>query len=365
MKESEFNPLQRDLARGPQAGPHPDSDLLTAFAEGGLLKGERRQVMAHLASCTYCREVLSAAAGAMSDSEAGLQPTLLRRAEGRPFGVWLPWAAVAAGAMIIISTVLLVRQSAVFQQPPTVAKVEPPPLAEREPSAPEAERLAPPSPSKTKSAPSYAAKTVAPANAVTSQQAEFSQGLGAMDALREAPVKSEASAQQDQLVKREEASQTESSTVAGAAADKVMANAAPRGVIAPAAAGQSFSNSKALGGYSRATMQAEAHPLWRIDDKGQAQRSFGEGTWQPVLPNESSRMFVVSVIRGEVWVGGENSRLYRSRDNGATWSAVALPEKNGQAHTITRIRFESPKQGAVEADDGTRWTTADGGITWN
>src|SRR5262249_35501303 len=37
---------------------HPDADLLTAFAENALGRGERDAVMAHLSDCPECRDVL-------------------------------------------------------------------------------------------------------------------------------------------------------------------------------------------------------------------------------------------------------------------------------------------------------------------
>ena len=40
------------------AGPHPDADLLSAFAENALPDVERQHVLAHLADCGGCREVV-------------------------------------------------------------------------------------------------------------------------------------------------------------------------------------------------------------------------------------------------------------------------------------------------------------------
>jgi photosystem II stability/assembly factor-like uncharacterized protein len=98
---------------------------------------------------------------------------------------------------------------------------------------------------------------------------------------------------------------------------------------------------------------------------GRVERSFGDGAWQPVLASEGTKMRVVSVFDEEIWVGGENARLYHSSDNGNTWSMVPLPIKNGAAPTIVHIRFQTLRAGTVEAADGTSWTTDDGGVTWN
>jgi photosystem II stability/assembly factor-like uncharacterized protein len=76
-------------------------------------------------------------------------------------------------------------------------------------------------------------------------------------------------------------------------------------------------------------------------------------------------MRVVSVFDAEVWVGGENARLYHSSDNGNTWTVVPLPMKNGNEPIIVHIRFKTPRTGTVEAADGASWTTSDGGVNWN
>jgi photosystem II stability/assembly factor-like uncharacterized protein len=94
------------------------------------------------------------------------------------------------------------------------------------------------------------------------------------------------------------------------------------------------------------------------------ERSFGEGVWQKVLTDEKTKMRVVSVSNSEVWVGGDNARLYHSADGGDTWSAVMLPVKNGRDHAIAHISFQTRQAGVVQADDGTSWSTADGGVSW-
>ena len=44
------------------AGPHPDPDVLAAFAENALLQAERAQLLQHLGACHNCREILYLAA---------------------------------------------------------------------------------------------------------------------------------------------------------------------------------------------------------------------------------------------------------------------------------------------------------------
>jgi hypothetical protein len=285
MKQIEFNPLQKELARSPQAGPHPDSDLLTAFAEGTLLERERKDVFAHLATCADCRELLSAATGAAL--EPGSKPFLVQRRAHPPLRAWLPWASVAAGILIVCSAELVYRQKLELKQRATIA-------AENAPRIPSS----------------------------TNQQA----------------LPSTEGVTPGSIARRSAPSETHSA----------IAN---------------LETARALSDNPGSAVSARPH--WRIDSSGHAERSFGDGTWQPVLPNEIARMRVVSVFDTEVWIGGENARLYHSSDNGNTWNLVPLPMNNGTYHIIVHIRFQTARTGTVEAADGTSWATVDGGVTWN
>lgn len=106
-------------------------------------------------------------------------------------------------------------------------------------------------------------------------------------------------------------------------------------------------------------------PHWRINEQGQVERSFGGDTWQIVLGGASPKIRVLSMAGGEVWAGGEETRVYRSADNGNTWTAIVLPQKNATDHVIVHIHFDPPQQIRIEAADGTCWLSSDGGATWN
>jgi hypothetical protein len=317
MKQIEFNPLQKELARSPQAGPHPDSDLLTAFSEGTLLERERQDVFAHLASCVECRELLSAATEAAPGPVR--VPFLVQRSAHPPLRAWLPWVSVAAGILIICSAGLVYRQKQELEQRATIA-------AENKPGP--------------------AALTIRQAPPLPAAQPEGDIGKSSANAK---PLK---------------ATQPGSGT-RGASTAKVTTESSIAQPSAPTQSISAFANSetaRALSNISGAAVTVRPH--WRIDSAGHAERSFGDGDWQPVLANESARMRVVSVFESEVWVGGENARLYHSSDNGNTWNIVPLPVKNGDEPVIVHIRFQTPQAGTVEAADGTSWTTADGGATW-
>jgi photosystem II stability/assembly factor-like uncharacterized protein len=203
------------------------------------------------------------------------------------------------------------------------------------------------------------------AKAAPSRQQDQSSTVASLDRLeqKEASVQQEV-AQTDQSLamdaaKPQIASQAEVLHGAISAQAKSKApSAANRAAPAPAfSAGAASGLLGGIGGIS-----ARAH--WRINAAGQAERSFGNGAWAPVMPDDNAKMRVVSVFGSEVWLGGEKLRLYHSIDNGTTWLLVRLPNKDNGEHAITHIRFQSGQVGTVEADDGTQWDTIDGGQTW-
>jgi hypothetical protein len=80
--------------------PHPDADLLTAFAERSLAGGERDHVLEHLARCADCRDVVAFALPATED-------LVLVKSAASPRG-WLSlpvlrWGVVAAGVLALTS----------------------------------------------------------------------------------------------------------------------------------------------------------------------------------------------------------------------------------------------------------------------
>jgi hypothetical protein len=87
-----------DRLQSAPAEPHPDADLLTAFAEQSLPESEHALVLRHLARCGDCREAVALALPAQVELP---QPAV----SGASWFRWpvLRWAAVAAGVAIIAS----------------------------------------------------------------------------------------------------------------------------------------------------------------------------------------------------------------------------------------------------------------------
>lgn len=129
-------------------------------------------------------------------------------------------------------------------------------------------------------------------------------------------------------------------------------------------AGTAISTSEPPAAVLQDASPAATRPHWRINSAGQPERSVSDGAWQAALPNEKSKMHVISVFDSDVWIGGENTTLYHSTDNGLIWKQVSLPAKNGSQHTLAQIHFQSAQSGKIESTDSTTWTTEDAGVTW-
>jgi hypothetical protein len=345
VKQLESNPLRQELARSQHDEPHPDADMLTALAEDSLLERERQQILAHLAACAECREILGTAAGAALDSEDDFVPLSLPRPAQLPPWRWLPWGKIASCILVFCLAVLFYQRKPEFPPSTEVATKEavqlPSPALQQQPSPSAQKQVA----------------LGAAANRPLPQplpQPSRSQAMNAANIVRENQFESAKSSESSS------GGLYQPSAVAG----QIEPPAEPVLKAAPAPSAPAFVNTITARSLSSASITAAARSHWRIDSAGHPERSFGDGAWQAVLPHETVKMRVVSVLNSEVWIGGDRSRLYHSTDSGTTWNLIALPAIDGKEHSIAHIRFQTAQSGTVESDDGTVWTTNDGGKTW-
>jgi hypothetical protein len=124
------------------AGSHPDPDVLTAFAEQALSAQEREGVLAHLAACADCREILALALPAQEDVAQSERETVLVPAArppqlNRSWFSWpnLSWAGLAAGVVFAVALISM-RHLTVPETAMVVPKAEPPALQSNAPSPP-------------------------------------------------------------------------------------------------------------------------------------------------------------------------------------------------------------------------------------
>jgi hypothetical protein len=101
---------------------HPDAESLNAFVEQALGVPEREQVLAHLAGCSRCRQVIFLAQQAAADAEApAARPATQSKAWFWNWRLaWIPAAAMAAALALVVT--LHPRHTA---PAPEMAKVTP------------------------------------------------------------------------------------------------------------------------------------------------------------------------------------------------------------------------------------------------
>jgi hypothetical protein len=97
------------LAQGPGADEHPGADLLNAFCEDALRPAEREHLLAHLAACAECREVVALLTPEEGPPRLGAKPQ--RHWFSFPILRFpaLRWAALTAAVTVVIGAALLYR----------------------------------------------------------------------------------------------------------------------------------------------------------------------------------------------------------------------------------------------------------------
>src|SRR5205807_7466746 len=98
----QFPKIARARMSAPVAGPHPEAEQLNAFAENALAANERENVLAHLAICLDCREVVGLAVETRPEGARVVEP-----AAGGFRWATLQWAAVAASVAIVTVAVMV------------------------------------------------------------------------------------------------------------------------------------------------------------------------------------------------------------------------------------------------------------------
>lgn len=415
-------PERRGLERmqAANAASHPDADLLTALAEHSLTTREQDQVLAHLAVCASCREVIALAGSPLVEPVP--EPARKR-------GLWeIPlfhWGAAAATTVVVVAAVLLsVRQPALQKlASPTVAiQNEQLPAA----VAPNEDKVV--AEPRAKGEPSYGlqASTAAPAESAPSQprralhlqqQARYERPSPATAKKQEvasaaSPGAMHGSALGGPVAKTDtrdfaysagsDYAANSNSVLKNKAADLSPARAVPPPPPPPATlaqnapptsgasgmttveaedakakkddrstawaavqvAPQSTIADEKVQGFSAGALRkaGELSGNWQISN-GKLQHSAGSKAWQTVLPNQTFRC--VATVQNQVWAGGDKGLLYHSPDNGQTWTPISV--KSGTialAGNITGLNFTDIQHGSAQTSTGETWITSDGGNSW-
>jgi hypothetical protein len=416
-------------ARPERALPeHPDANLLTAFAEQALSVTEREGVLAHLALCGDCRDVIAlalpaadiVAAPMAAEGEAVRATAAPARAEinrltARRFA-WpsLRWAALAAG-IAVVASVLLLRPGKLNQALPPSAKPQVATTAQPA-SGPQIASSAAASPPTDQSAvlakteepqakfalrPSKkirAGQMVTPSHQaehgtlLAENKAENKKDSGPAAMLSPAPTTggraSAAPASPGATETVEVSSAAVAVEVAPSAEDSLMArNETPAIEKAKPAPPEMKVNEQqqtqaafvvltpagSQGGNAMPTAKPAAPPsptsarniTWTIA-AGALQRSLDSGqSWQNALRADHPLLCYAS-HENDVWTGGQAGTLFHSADSGVTWVQVQPSIKGQQLSSdITHIDVRGPAEIAVFTNNHEIWRSADGGKTWD
>ena len=410
----------------PVGGDHPEANLLAAFAEGGLTRREREQVLSHLGKCATCRETLAVA---MPEITAGHLPAAAAPSGTRSLR-WpmLRWAGVGA-AVVVVAAAVIIQSSRRSAEAPKISLAAPAEISEqaKQPAKPAVVNEAAPvladrvsrkeaatdrdarakAESKTDkkkdvvagqfaySAPAPAlANKVAESNEPVQSQAQtepyaaakaarVQQPGSAVDGAGIAGVVAMEQKQQQAAAPASQAQRANESSEVAAQSGVVQmqkAKSQDRGKSdldgMKAAHARSSANARAStaagsaavsgGPLMKAAISIPSH--WRLSTEGALERSTDAGrTWQLVrVAAQPDTLRSFCTVGREVWVGGRGGALYHSGDNGQTWARVTVKADDVVLDSdIVRVEFTDAQHGALMTVAGQTWTTSDAGATWS
>ena len=409
------------LRTGPELA-HPDANLLTAFAEQTLSPTEREGMLAHLALCGDCRDVIALALPAAdivaaliaAEGEAVRATAVPTKAERNWLNAtkfaWpsLRWAMVAAGIAVVASVLLLrpgkLNQSISPSVNPQVAITAPsasgPQIASSAvPSSPteQSALTAKAEKQQAKSELRLSKKLKAGQMVTPSHQAEHGMLLAEnkKDSGPAAMLSPAAGAPAFDAATSRGATETVEVSAAAAAVEATSsaegslmarnetpaiekAKPAPPGMevneqqktqaafVVPAPA---RSQSKDIMSNARLAVPASStsarNITWTIT-AGALQRSMDSGqSWQNTLHADHPLLCYAS-HDNDVWAGGQAGTLFHSADSGVTWAQVQPSIKGQQlGFDVTHIDVRGPAEIVVSTSNHEIWSSADGGKTWN
>jgi hypothetical protein len=374
--------VRQRLASG-KSEAHPDANLLTAFAEETLLRGERDSVLKHLSRCSECREVLFLAAPQV-EIETEVVPA---RSSWMRSSV-LRWGALAACGVVVVAAVSLRQRSnnlATSHETPAEVGMKAEVPAASQKVAVELQ--------KDRATMDYKSR----ADVVKPDERVFN--------IPQRPAPKARAAQMAAAPPRPETGAS-GSLVGGAVAARdlrMFAKPAPPAAAVPAPAAdqvQVMAESAAVVtdkteanlGKAKQALQAnlpaenkvaklespvaaasgvgslfkKVTPRWTLSADGTLQRSLDGGkTWKTIPVAADATLTAVAAMDSDIWVGGSHGSLYHSTDAGDHWAQIA-PASAGQSLTanVIGIEFNDTLHGKITTADQEVWTTADGGQSW-
>ncbi len=374
--------VRERLQAGATVSGHPDADILTSFAERSLRQPERAGVLAHLAACANCREIVALALPVTESMETAA--ALARR----PWFTWpaFRWGFATAGvALIALGVVEFERHPAVNSATLVVNQIMAKQSTPAQPMAADVQNQA-------SSQNSSATPKVAPQSGISTLAGKDRRALAHPQMHVQPTFKESQAAQEKASPPVLMAQQSANQQLPNGSEEQFAAyNSGPLSRAKPATTSPPQANS------ADAIL---ANPQWSITAVGGLQRSFDLGkTWQDVRVNASvmpestgataagsmksagvessgqakalkasaNPVFfrAVTTAENEVWAGGSNAALFHSIDGGDHWTRV-LPSSSGAVLTgdVISVEFSDPQHGTVTTSTPESWATSDGGQSW-
>src|ERR1044071_9207173 len=409
-----------------EATVHPDADTLTAYVEKSLSATERQTVVAHLAVCEPCREVVVLSQAELPElaTQTVLAPAPVspwRRLLTPAFGLA---ASVAAMAIIAILVLQLPKKST--QQSASLPNKE----TQQANATPVKDKIAAPEESKPavpaqsgKIPSTLAARTDLDRNAnearAQMKREELARGrmaatLGAVPSMAPPPPPAKVPALTAGLQRKDfvntdffAANNAESVVLEGQNKNDFPSAPQPQ----TAATGTLFSANTKITGFSDIPTNAAGNSNVRIltpnppskpltyklgqlasatvhglhlhtniapnlragalgastmGEPGSFSatllKAAGQSQWEEAYPGAGFEFSFVTARGNDVWAGGSHASIIHSRDGGQTWETVRL----GEAATGTIVSIMAGTLNVqIKTSDNQLWSSTDAGKTWS
>lgn len=320
-----------------------DAETLAEWADDGLSVRERAAVEAHAADCARCQALLAAMVKTAPAAPAAAASWRM------PAVTWLIPAAAVAAALVV--WVVVPGRGPIQQTEGPVSAI-----AEV--------ATAPASAAKSSSSPETEAKSlgrvVAPAGApeITTQPST------AAEATRDALAKDKESSALDKVTASTNAtarSDAAASSVNGPGAAPQAAGRVPASPPPSAVLAERNSAAARLGAPETLIVSTNPSSRWRIVPGGNVQRSAdGGSTWQLQQTGAAVTLAAgASPSPSVCWLVGPDGIVLLSTDD-RSWRRIPFPE----ATPLVSVSAEDDRTATVTTVDGRKFSTTDGGLTW-
>ncbi|MGA3212421.1 MAG: hypothetical protein ABSD20_14030 [Terriglobales bacterium] len=392
------------VARWATPDDHPDADWLNAFCENTLMTQEREAILAHLAECRLCRDIVS-----LVNPDEG--PPV--QVAGNPGRAWMDfaflpasvqWGAVAAAVALMILGGLFYRSTRATgkaqrtRQSATGSQSE---LARAAPgSPPVAPPVHPSASAKAASSPALPQKQVTVERpggeepVVTSKATKANHiepapnhgdDLTYLSQTAPAPVMnsgggygnfnangpalaSSAPATNGRNLTNPRFKPNNSGANLNAGETGVANRAQAGGKAAPA--GTLYKSTQASTALLASPSPGNAQPqrevakrpqtTWSISQEGKLMRGVNNGVPEAVEMPGNVDFFALAAVGEDVWAAGAKGALFHSVDDGVTWHRLSSPSPQD----LVSIEFSDHHDGIVTDADNTHYSTHDGGQSW-